>query len=289
MATAPTLLVQKHLWRLLPSPSTGTSRLLWPWKGLRPWGSRCGSGLLQSGVEENGWKERALRSTRARRPELSEGLPAAASPCLCLWPRVAFWYGKPTVPCARCPSLLSPAPACSWPPSTHPAPNGDCACTTSAFTPCHRGNHGALLGDQHYLNIQAEPGHNRSGESRTQQFLTWRKEGGLGLLQRGWEVGPSLGMEQAVAVAPTSSYQPHYAVLLRSPRTAPLGASHLLAWLPLSPLEERRVSREIPFEAGICPSGSSGPSLCPSRSKSAASFWPVLAHRFAPDGFLQTG
>lgn len=68
VATAPTGLVQKHLWRLLPPLHSHVPLgFCGPGKGeLHPWGSRCGSGLLQSGVKENGWKERSLRSTRAR-------------------------------------------------------------------------------------------------------------------------------------------------------------------------------------------------------------------------------
>lgn len=68
VATAPALLVQKHLWRLLPPLHSHVPLgFCGPGKGgLHPWGSRCGSGLLWSGVKENGWKERALRSTRGR-------------------------------------------------------------------------------------------------------------------------------------------------------------------------------------------------------------------------------
>lgn len=283
MATAPILLVQKHLQRLLPPPSLLSTHALLGFYGpgrggvLHRWHSRCGSGLLGSG--------RVLGSTRARQgpssPRAFQPLPSHVSGSGPGWPSGTGAPLSRAIGAVCQVSFSSPAPACAWPPGTHPAPNSDCSCTTSAFTPCHRGNHGPLLSDQHYLYVQAEPGHDCSGESR--------KEGGLGLLQRGWEVGCSLGMGQALADAPRVATSLTVELCFGAPQEQrPWLHTHTLPGLAterhLSPLEERGASGEVPFEAGIRTGGSPGPGPCPSCSESAALFGSDLAHCFVPDG-----
>lgn len=66
-------------------------------------------------------------------------------------------------PCSPGVSLLSPAPAITCSPSTHPPPHRDCS-SAASLPSCHRGHHGPILGHQHGLHVPAKPGHHRSGE-----------------------------------------------------------------------------------------------------------------------------
>lgn len=201
-----------------PPLHSRTSRFLWPWKG-------GGCFIVGApGVAQGFWGQGGFSDPPGHgRARALQG-PSRVSGSGPGWPSGTGAPLSRAVGAVCQVSFSSPAPACAWPPGTHPAPHSDCSCTASAFAPCHRGNHGPLLSDQHYLYVQAEPGHDCSGESR--------KEGVLGLLlQRGWEVGCSLGMGQALADAPKSSYQPHCRALLRcSPRTAPLVAHTPPPW-----------------------------------------------------------